>query len=118
MKAPLTLAGFLDEVYLLRDKGYIAREEADGIIVIRSPSGPDHCVVTAVAEMRTGAWFGMSQVSRAGRHLGLSPILCERIVDANDFPEYAVWYRDRLRQQLFEALGLASPIAARDGGLP
>jgi hypothetical protein len=114
METPLTLAAFLDEVYLLRDKGYTAREEADGIIVILSPSGFDHCVVTAVTEMRTGTWFGMSEVSRAGRHLGLSPTLCERIVDANDFQEYAVWYRDGLRQQLLEALGLASPTAAGD----
>jgi hypothetical protein len=109
MNTPLTLDVFLDEVCLLRDKGYIPRQEADGIIVITSPSGLNHCVITAVAEMRTGTRFGMSRVSKAGQQLGLSPSLCERLVDANDFPDYEVWYRDKLRQRLLAALGLASP---------
>ena len=110
MNTPLTLDAFLNEVCLLRDKGYTPRQEADGIIVITSPSGLNHCVITAVTEMRTGARFGMSHVSKAGQHLGLSPSLCERLVDANDFPEYGVWYRDKLRHRLLAALGLALPM--------
>lgn len=107
MDAAMTREAFLDEVCLLPDKGYTARLEPDGMIVITSPAGNDHCVITAVTEMRTGAWFGMSDVHKAGRRLGLSPSLCECIADANDFPDYAVWYHDQLRQTLLDVLGLA-----------
>jgi hypothetical protein len=108
MKMPMTPEAFMYEVCLLRDKGYEPHLESDGIIVITSPSGSNHCVITAVTEMRTGAWFGMSEVAVAGRRLGLPPGLCERFVDANDFPDYEVWYHDQLRQRLLEVLGLVS----------
>jgi hypothetical protein len=108
MKVPMTPEAFMHEVCLLRDKGYEPHLESDGIIVITSPSGNNHCVITAVTEMRTGTWFGMSDVSVAGQRLGLPPGLCERLVDANDFPDYEVWYRDQTRQRLLEVLGLVS----------
>jgi hypothetical protein len=111
MKTLMTREAFLSEVHLLRDKGYEPHLEKDGIIVLTSPSGLNACVITAVMEMRTGVWFGMSEVSKAGQQLGLSTSLCERLVDANDFPEYGIWYRDQLRQSLLEALGLVTPMA-------
>jgi hypothetical protein len=112
MRISLTREAFLLEVSLLREKGYEPRLEPDGMIVILSPSGHYHCVVTAVVEMVQGEIFAVDELHEAGRRIGLRPYLRERIAEANDYPDHDIWHpRGQLRRRLLDSLRLVAPIS-------
>jgi hypothetical protein len=115
MTRPMTRQAFLHEVRLLRDKGYDPQLDPTGRIVIIAPSGLDRCVLTAVAEMRTGTYFALEDFAEAGRRIGLRPAMCERIAEAHDSPDHEDGAPRQWRRLLLGALELTS---TPDGRLP
>jgi hypothetical protein len=106
----MTIQEFLDALQVTRAAGYrpyFAAQSSRQLIRLKSPTGAEHCLITAVCERYTGQTYPPMAVYSIMERLGLDPDDAYTIVAAADGHGSI----PLVRQQLLTALAPLDPIA-------
>jgi hypothetical protein len=106
----MTLQEFFDALKVVRAAGYrpyLVAQSSRQMIRLTSPTGDEHCPITAVCECYTGQTFPPTAVYASLARLGLDPDDAYTIAAAADGQSNVPF----LRQQMLAALALLDPVA-------
>jgi hypothetical protein len=107
----MTIQEFIDALQVTRAAGYrpyLAAQSSKQLIRLKSPTGAEHCPITAVCERYTGQTYPPMAVYSIIESLGLDPDDAYTIVAAADGHTSIPC----VRQQLLTALAPLDPITS------